>query len=854
MRCSSFIISVLSLTMGVVVAQDIESKVLAVFEKHCAECHKKDEEPVLHGGASLAKLRNDPKIITPGKADTSELFRRISLAPGEKKHMPKSKGEPGGKDYRAPLQAEDIALLKQWIEGGGAPSPARTFISDEQATALIQQDLLRLPAEQQKLTRYLTLANLHNLPPAFVSAADLDSSRAAVAKLLNSLSYLPAITCPVAVDTQQTILRLDLNAYGWPKEFWERIASFYPYAILSGSVPEREVQRLTGCPMPRLRADWFVFALAQPPLYHEALQLPGRDLQTDGADAELEMRLGINVKRNLTGGRALRAGFEQSGVSQGNRLIEHHAQRDGGGYWKSYDFDKDRKDQPGGDLFTAPLGPPNAALTTDTSHIFKQDGGEIIFALPNGLQGYLLVNGTGRLINRGPTNIVHDTSRKDSAIINGVSCMSCHKTGMFPPPEDKMNADVLNANFLTGDERRLFSTLHDAAKVKAALDAGTARFTAALEKCGVNPAAKDEPVRALYDRFLAPITATQLASEFGQSDAHFLEDLKKSPEAKLRSIASRLESGNSPLPRQSFVSNFRDITKELGLGTLLEFLPPPFEEFGGAGKGPPPPPRAADGSFTNTLGMKFVPVPGTTVSFCIHETRSKDFAAFIADKNRGYAMTGSDADDWRTYEYEKVPVGRGASERAEDSIHPVANVSWLDAVAFCEWLSKKEGKTYRLPTDREWSVAVGIPQEPAGSPKDLDAKLGDVYPWGGKFVASAISGNYADTAMKAKFPDFSAIEGYRDGFATTAPVMSFAANQHGLYDMGGNLWEWVEGCYDGTDLQGKNKTLTSPRALRGGSWLYGGPAFLLSSDRYDYFPGRRNGGFGFRVVVVGSGG
>ena len=259
-------------------------------------------------------------------------------------------------------------------------------------------------------------------------------------------------------------------------------------------------------------------------------------------------------------------------------------------------------------------------------------------------------------------------------------------------------------------------------------------------------------------------------------------------------------------------------------------------------------------SFTNTLGMKFVSVPGTSVLFCIHETRSKDFAAFIADRNRGYNMTGDDADDWRTYEFKGVPVGRGASERAEDSIHPAANVSWLDAVAFCEWLSKKEGKTYRLPTDREWSVAVGIPQEPAGSPRDLDAKLEDVYPWGGKFVASAISGNYCDAAAKAKFPDFTVIEGYRDGFATTAPVMSFKTNQHGLYDMGGNLWEWVAGCYDGTDLQGKDKTLTSSRALRGGSWSDFVPALLLSSRRGDDVPGFRLSDFGFRCVVVGSGG
>jgi len=260
-------------------------------------------------------------------------------------------------------------------------------------------------------------------------------------------------------------------------------------------------------------------------------------------------------------------------------------------------------------------------------------------------------------------------------------------------------------------------------------------------------------------------------------------------------------------------------------------------------------------AFTNSLGMKFVPVPGTEVLFCIHETRSRDFAAFMADRNRGYTMSGDDAEDWRTYEYKKVPVGRGAGEQAEQSNHPVANVSWLDAMAFCDWLSKKEGKIYRLPTDREWSVAVGIPQEGNGTPQALDSKIADVYPWGGSFVAASIQGNYADAAAEAKGTGvLGYINGYRDGFATTAPVMSFAANEFGLYDMGGNLWEWCTGCYDGTDPAGKDRTLTDNRVVRGGSWFINDSAILLSSFRFFDPPSDRLDDSGFRVVVVGRSG
>jgi hypothetical protein len=257
-------------------------------------------------------------------------------------------------------------------------------------------------------------------------------------------------------------------------------------------------------------------------------------------------------------------------------------------------------------------------------------------------------------------------------------------------------------------------------------------------------------------------------------------------------------------------------------------------------------------AFTNSLGMKFVPVPGTEVFFCVHETRSRDFAAFMADRNRGYTMSGDRSGDdpvaWRHGEYEKVPVGRGAGEQAEQSNHPVANVSWLDAVAFCDWLSKKEGKTYRLPTDREWSVAVGIPQEGNGTPKALNSKISDVYPWGSGFLAASPQGNYADSAAGIIYT-----KGHRDGFATTAPVMSFPANKFGLYDMGGNLWEWCAGCYYGKDPTGKDRSLTEPRVVRGGSWFDGNSLFLLSSCRSFVRPSGRYDYYGFRVVVVGGG-
>src|ERR1700677_1299612 len=110
-------------------AASLDEAVLQLFEKRCSECHKSDEKPDLHGGASLRALRDNPKFITPGKADTSGLFARVSLPEGEKKRMPKSKGAPGDEDYRQPLTPAEKETLKAWIEGPEQGAIARQFIT-----------------------------------------------------------------------------------------------------------------------------------------------------------------------------------------------------------------------------------------------------------------------------------------------------------------------------------------------------------------------------------------------------------------------------------------------------------------------------------------------------------------------------------------------------------------------------------------------------------------------------------------------------------------------------------------------------------------------------------------------------
>ena len=149
---------------------------------------------------------------------------------------------------------------------------------------------------------------------------------------------------------------------------------------------------------------------------------------------------------------------------------------------------------------------------------------------------------------------------------------------------------------------------------------------------------------------------------------------------------------------------------------------------------------------------------------------------------------------------------------AQDDTHPVLNVTWNDAVAMGQWLSKREGRTYRLPTEAEWEYACR-----AGS--------NTRYPGGNDPQSLLQSANTFDADAAANWPAWQsrALRG-QDGYAFTAPVGSFQPNAFGLYDMLGNAWEWTADWHDegyyaqspANDPQGPASG--SVRVRRGGSW------------------------------------
>jgi formylglycine-generating enzyme required for sulfatase activity len=172
----------------------------------------------------------------------------------------------------------------------------------------------------------------------------------------------------------------------------------------------------------------------------------------------------------------------------------------------------------------------------------------------------------------------------------------------------------------------------------------------------------------------------------------------------------------------------------------------------------------------------------------------------------------------------------------------VTVVSWNDAVAFCAWLSKKEGRTYRLPTEAEWEYAcrAGTATRFNTGEREDDLK---------------VAGNVADASLKAKWKDCFWAVNWDDGYPFTSILGRFKANAFGLSDMHGNVWEWcsdwyAEGYYAKSPKQDPRGPATGKeRVARGGAWSTQ-PKFCRSGFRDWHEPTYRSDCVGFRVVVT----
>lgn len=217
-----------------------------------------------------------------------------------------------------------------------------------------------------------------------------------------------------------------------------------------------------------------------------------------------------------------------------------------------------------------------------------------------------------------------------------------------------------------------------------------------------------------------------------------------------------------------------------------------------------------------------------------------EYARFVADAKHDAGdrcYTSEDGVAW------KETLGRDWRRPGFDQTQnsPAVCTNWNDAKAYVAWLSAKTGHAYRLLSEAEYEYA-----NRAGTTS--------AYWWGDDPAVSCRYANGSDLSLKTRYPAVTTST-CRDGFAFTAPVTRFKPNAFGLYDTTGNVWSWVEDCWNDdyrstpTDGSPSKSGDCSRKLLRGGSWYYY-PRNLRAADRYGNMTEPRVNMDGFRVAFT----
>ncbi len=528
------LISLLILMVGsqtVTAQQGVALDAHAILEQKCFVCHGptgsfKDALLIEHN----ALIENG--TVVPGNPQTSELYNRL-ITTDTAKRMPLN---------QPPLSDQEINTIRNWILAGAPDWAATTttngnFISPSEVLTTIETHLMSLSSFDRAFARYFTMTHLYNAgePPSI-----LQEYRKGLNKLVNSLSWGSAVTNPEPIDTQGTIFYIDLRHYEWDvNDAWTQIEAEYPYHI-SYDAPTQtalkaqltRLQTEMACDIPSIHIDWFLANASLPPLYHDLLSLPL-------TDRELETRLEVDVVRNLQnapGVRVWRAGTNNSGVSANNRMLERHTSRYGA-YWKSYDFAGSVGTQ---NIFTHPLA-------------FTHDGGEVIFNLPNGLQGYYITNASGSRLNEAPISIVSNPAASDPTVRNGLSCLGCHIEGMNTFEDEVRSVIEANTN-PAYDKAQALRLYVERSEMDALLQEDMDTYKEALEATG--GAVDDiEPISRFHEVFQGAVDAAYAAASVGLEMETFQEKIRENIGLQNAGLLV-LDSPNGSMKRDAWTSNF----------------------------------------------------------------------------------------------------------------------------------------------------------------------------------------------------------------------------------------------------------------------------------------------------------
>lgn len=533
----------------------------AFIGKYCRNCHGPGESSQgSFPSGDLASIAANPAFVTPGDASKSLLYTSVTSG-----RMPLGK---------RPDDAE-VQSLATWINSlNQADIPtavsatkterSRPMLRYLDFVELALRDISKVDEHDQPFMRYFSYRDQYNGMMSCESHETFLKRMKVLAggfkKLLNSLSYGPELVLPEEVEGSDGLLvRVDLRDLEWSQEDYDFLINEYFYGVDPASDAQlHSLAKATETQLPIMRVDWFMSNGARPKVYNRLMKLPTNI-------SELEKRFGVPVDQNIERRRIVRAGFADgsSGVSDHNRMLERHDMPFGGYYWKSYDFAGDVGKQV---LKRFPAGPEGIRLKAGLE-AFDHDGGEMIFSLPNGMQGYYLSTDKGDQLDIGPTAIVSFRKRpigKGVEIINARSCFDCHFDGILSK-RDQLREHIETSTLFSKDQQdELLAVYVPQEELNEVYKRDTDRFVAALDRLGITePTAGGgktslkapggaEIFTYFADKYEDELNFEQLAAEFDMTPEEFASDIRRLTDVNALRIGidwvATLESG-ATIPR-----------------------------------------------------------------------------------------------------------------------------------------------------------------------------------------------------------------------------------------------------------------------------------------------------------------
>lgn len=431
----------------------------AFFESFCITCHGNGAgagglDDLLDADALIAA-----DLVVPGEPQQSPLFTRV-----RDEQMP-----PNGIGPRP--GAADVEVLEDWIRAGAPtitddPSPDG-FVTFEELVDGVALDLAGQPEGARAFQRWISLAPLYN------AGEDVDRAVEGLALALNGLSRRSFLVSPRRVGPQGLALRIDLRDIVWTPEDWSDLVADATFRSQPAGLPVAEyVTIITQEPRAIVPADWFVATAWSPGPYADLL--------------DLDEALGA------LGTPEARVAFHQSGVSAHNRAVDVH-RGNGGRVFRSWDFD-------------GSVGARNVVAHPIAARELAA-GGEVIFTLPNGLHGYLLIDAQGQRIDDAPVRIVRDPAAVDGVVRNGGSCVRCHGAdGILPLTDDAFTYALLRNHGETAQVSLPLMTGH--------VEAERIAYRMALSAVA-DPDEAHAGFVQLMDRRRAPVDLLEAADQLG---------------------------------------------------------------------------------------------------------------------------------------------------------------------------------------------------------------------------------------------------------------------------------------------------------------------------------------------------